>query len=330
MKTRSHAGFTIVELLVVMTIMMSLMGLVISGARPSRNDGDVLRGAQQFAGILRSTQTLSLGSPTGAAVIIDSEGTFSTVASQARRYPFIEGTVVSGMPPANPAVAVQSVALKTLNDELSSLQHGYKIRFFDRSENGTDGPMSDWFEMTCTSGSQAVVRMREEYGQTPQTTIWPAASASGTLSFQAARYPIPTGLTQALPKGVAIDLRYSGYGDESMTNWGSLNGRGAIGVGFDAVGAVDALMQNVLPEEGQLRTVQPISPNEQIYFLVTLADEISDPNVNTLASERAVWVVIQPRTGRVTIAPNVPQKEANASAIRASRAKARQAVVLKS
>lgn len=363
MTTRSRSAYTLVELLVVTTLTMVLLGLVVTGARPSRSNGDIRNGAQQFASILLASQSLSLGSPTGAAVIINSDddaaNMLSTVISQARRYPFIEGTVVSGMPPANPAVLAQAVVLRAQNDDTAALEHGFKIRFLDRVAGGTDGPESDWFEMTCTTAPNAVVRMRQEYGQSPQTAIWPAAAASGTLSFQAARYPIPNGLTQALPKGVAIDLRCSGYGDESLAYWGSLSGTacGDIAIGFDTVGAVDSLMQNVLPDDGSDRTVQPISPNEQVYFFVTLEEEIPlpslDPNASppparevfaTLASDRSLWVVIQPRTGRVTIAPNVKQKapdeaawqkmteaekqSALRAALRPARAKARQGSML--
>lgn len=328
MSARSRGGFTITELLVVTVILMSLFGLVLSGARTSRRtDGDIRRGAQQFASILLASQSLSLGSPTGAAVIIDSEGDMGRTVSQARRFPFIEGVVTAGMPPANPAATSVSVQLSAENDAAAALVHGYKIRFLDRTA-GTDGPVSEWFSLECASAPAAVVRLRGENGQTTRTALWPAAPATGSLSFQAARYPIPAGLSQMLPDGVAIDLRHSGYGDATLANWGSLADRGAIAVGFDPVGSVDAVMQNVLPEAGQTRTVQPIAPYEQIYFFITATTEIEDPTVNTLASEKALWVVVQPRTGRVTIAPNVPQQTSGATALRAARDKARQGITI--
>jgi prepilin-type N-terminal cleavage/methylation domain-containing protein len=326
MKPLARKGFTLTELLVVTAILMSLFGLVLSGARTSgRTDGDIRRGAQQFASLLLASQSLSLGSPTGAAVIIDPDGSLSETVAQARRFPFIEGVVVQGMPPADPSASSVSVRLSPTNDDVAALVHGYKIRFFERAV-GTDGPVSDWFSLACAAPPQAVVSMRRENGQSSQTALWPTQPTSGVLSFQVARYPIPAGLSQALPAGVAIDLRHSGYGDETMSDWRSLAGKGAIAVGFDPVGTVDALMQNVLPQGGQSRTVQPLTPSEQIYFLITFRDEIEDPTVNTLASDRAMWVVVQPRTGRVTIAENVPQTNTDVAALRAARAKAREGV----
>lgn len=325
MKPRLPRGFTLTELLVVVAIIMSLMGLVLSGARLKRSsDGDIRRGAQQFASILLASQSLSLGNPTGAAVIVDSRGTYSETFSQARRFPFIEGDVLRGMPPSDLSAPTQTVWLKITNDnDPGVLVHGYKIRFLDRAQ-GTDSPASEWFSLTVTTPPTAVVGIRSENGQTSRTALWPTESASGTMSFQAARYPIPAGLSQALPEGVAIDLRYSGY--EGLTNWASLAGKGAIALGFDPVGSVDALMQNVLPTAGQVRTTQPIHPYEKVYFFVTLRAEIQDPDVNTLASDKALWVVVQPRTGRVTIAPNVPQRSADSAALRAARGKAREGI----
>jgi len=313
MKTcRARKAFTITELLVVTAIMMSLMGLVLAGARVSESSGNVRRGARQFASILLASQSLSLGSPNGAAVIIDSQGVFGDTVSQARRFPFIEGEVEQGMPPTEATVSAlsQTVRLKTTNDDVSELVHGYKIRFLDRAQ-GSDGPVSEWFSLACPTPPIALVSIRSDNGQTSRTALWPTAAASGTLSFQAARYPIPAGYAQALPDGVAIDLRHSGY--EGMTNWESLAGRGAIAVGFDSVGVVDSLMQNVLPAPGQLRTIQPIQPYEQVYFLITRQAEIDDPTLNTLASDEALWVVVHPRTGRVTISANIPQPQMTAS-----------------
>jgi Tfp pilus assembly protein FimT len=324
---RLRGGYTITELLVVMAIMLTMMSFMLTGARGSRTSGNIRRGAQELASILLASQSVSLGSPTGAAVIIDSQGRLGHMVSQGRRFPFIEGVVEQGLPPTDATLSAmsQTLRLKTTNDDVSSLVNGYKIRFLDRGQ-GTDGPVSEWFSLSCPMPPVAVASIRSENGQTSRTVLWPKAAASGTLSFQAARYPIPAGFSQSLPEGVAIDLRQSGY--EGMADWESLAGKGAIAVGFDSVGSVDSLMQNVLPAAGQFRTMQPISPCEQIYFFVTLRADIEaailDPTVNTLASDKALWVVVHPRTGRVTIAANVPQVADDATALRAARVKARQ------
>lgn len=354
---RSRSGFTLVELLVVMAIMVTLFGIVISGLQPSRTDGDIRRGAQQLASMLLASQSLSLGSPTGAAVIIASDGATGEMFSQARRYPFIEGTVddASQLEPD-----VFRVQLTVENEDSSSLIHGYRIRFLDRVGD-TDGPPSTWFgfenkpvvrsqchavelnpDGTCSAcgntcevfvqaSPYSTVSLRTENGQTSQNTVWP--TASGVLAYQTARYPIPAGLSQRLPKGVVIDLRHSGYGDPTVEDWGSLAGRGAIGVGFDTVGSMDAVMQNVLPTSSQSREIQPLAPHEPMFFFVTAGGDVEDSTVNALANPKAVWVAVHPRSGRVTISPNVPQSsEAVASdpvaALRAAREKARRGITL--
>lgn len=354
---RRHRGFTLVELLIVMAIMVTLFGIVVSGLQPSRGDGDIRRGAQQLASMLLASQSLSLGSPTGAAVIIASDGPTGEMFSQARRYPYIEGTVDVA---SQQASDVFRVRLSVDNEETASLIHGYRIRFLDRV-GGTDGPPSTWFgfenkpivrsqchaaelnpdgtcqacreacEVYAQASPESTVSLRTENGQTSQNTVWP--TASGVLAYQTARYPIPAGLSQRFPKGVVIDLRHSGYGDPTAQHWGSLANRGAIGVGFDTVGAMDAVMQNVLPTNSQARDIQPLAPHEPIYFFVTLGRDVSDPTVNALANPKAVWVVVQPRSGRVTISPNVPQTDqavvANPlGALRAARDKARRGVGL--
>ncbi len=353
-RPRLRPGFTLTELLVVTAILMTMFGLVVTGAGPSRRtDGDIRRGAQQLASLMLASQSSSLGSPTGAAVIIDSAGALAETISHARRFPFIEGYVEAGLfssPPTLDAPVVME--LNPNNDDNDSLDHGYRIRFLDRLElyvHATKerrllslAPPSDWFAFRSSPNSQAstpgcsvaAVGFRWEEGQTSLNTAWPmdckVPSEKPDLSkpvdqelrslwFQIARYPIPNGLAEMLPDTVAIDLRHSGYGDEAMTAWKSLADRGAIAVGFDKVGTVDALMQNVLPAESEARSVQPLTPSDRIYFLVTVKTDVLDPTVNALANEDALWVVINPRSGNIAISPNVPQTTDDAAALRAAR-----------
>jgi len=323
MTSRPRSGYTLTELLVVTALMASLMGLVIAHHKPSQGTrGDIRRGAQHLASILLDCQSHSLGSPNGFAVVIDSVGSHGEVLTHARRYPYIEGTVT--MPPANPAATQIAITLTPRNDDLEALTHGYMIRFRDRLADAL-GPPTAWFALSCNSSGNALARLRTENGQTPLNTLWPAP---GSLDFQAARYPIPTGPTQSLPTGVVIDLRYSGYGDISMAGWGSLANRGAIAIGFDTVGSVDTLMQNVLTTSATSRTIQPFSPEEEVYFLVTLEGDVLRPDINALANKDAIWVVVHPKTGRVSISPNVPQVANDAAALRSARSKAREGVPL--
>lgn len=357
--TPRRRAFSLVELLVVTAVMAMLFGMVIAGNRPSRNDGNIRRGAQQFASLLLATQSLSLGSPTGAAVIVSSDGT-NTVYSQARRYPFIEGTLRTA---DQDGVDAFRVRLSVDNDDSAALIHGYRIRFLDRAGD-TQGPPSTWFgfenkpivrsvchacelnpdgtcstcdkacEVTVQASEYSRVSLRSDHGQTSQNTLWPVSS--GTLTYQTARYPIPAGLSHHMPKGVMIDMRFSGYGDPTDPHWGNLHQRGSIGIGLDTVGAMDAVMQDVLPTDYESRDIQPLAPHEPMYFFVSASPTPGlppDALPHPLTSEDAVWVVIQPRNGRVTVSPNVPQTEQAVvknplQALRDAREKARRGIGL--
>lgn len=336
MKTRLPAGFTLTELLVSMAILMSLLGLSVAGLRPSRTDGDIRLGAQQLASALTASQSRSVKNVMRTALtavpdaITGPGSEFSTMVYDADRHPPIEGTVNELNPTAD--VTTLFTKLQTTNDGLEAIKNGYRIQFFRKQADGTEGPNSAWFGFSATNASagEGEVKLRTEDGQTLASTVWPTLPESGSgqsLAFRLARYPTSFDGGETLPRGVAIDLRYSGYGDPTLTDWGSLDGKGAVAVGFNETGSVDALMQNVLPESNPLRTVQPFMPCEPIYFFVTsTGNPLDDSAVRPLANPRALWVVLHPRGGRVTIAENVPQKNTDAAAIRAARERARKGI----
>lgn len=336
MKTRLPAGFTITELLVSMAILLGVLGLSIAGLRPFRTDVDVRLGAQQLATALIASQSRSVKDVIRTALTavpdaVSGPGSeFARMVYDADRHPPIQGIVVA-LQQADDADA-SLATLRTTNDGFDAIKNGYRIQFYRTQDDGTQGPPSAWFAFTCTDAAagEGLVRLRTEHGQTPAATVWPTVPEAGsgqTLSFRLARFPNSFEGGETLPAGVVIDLRYSGYGDPTLTDWGSLAGKGAIAVGFDETGSVDALMQNVLPEDNPLRTVQPFTPCEPIYFFVTATGgPLEAAATNPLASSRAFWVVLHPRGSRVTISDNVPQVENDAAAVRAAREKARKSI----
>lgn len=337
MKPRSRSGFSLTELLVSMTILMSLLGLSVAGLRPSSGgDSNIRLGAQQLVSALIASQSRSVKEIMRTAVTAVPDaytGTGSGLSSMvydADRHPPIEGTVVQLAPTADPTI--YWVSMIPTNDGVEAIKNGYRIQFFRQQADGTAGPNSAWFAFSNTNlpAGQGRVRLRTEDGQTAASAVWPTMptpDSGQTLAFRLARYPTSFEGGEALPKGVAIDLRFSGYGDPTLTDWGTLADKGAVAVGFNETGSVDALMQNVLPESNPLRTVQPFAPCEPIYFFVTSAGTPFDAaETSPLANPRALWVVLHPRGGRVTIAENVPQLNTDAAAIRAAREKARKGI----
>jgi type II secretory pathway pseudopilin PulG len=231
------------------------------------------------------------------------------------------------------------------NTSLLDLKSGFRIRFNAIPSNGN--PWSPWYgflpsgEDLNGNGTQdqgedlaygpnsppdgrfyrdPLVRFRSADGQTLENSVWPAPATVQVGSpsqfryrIEVSRYPgIGTPALQ-LPETAAIDLRYSGHGEDPAitSTWGRLGSKGVIGLSFDSVGRIDLLMQNVTGVGGS-RAVQPLTPTQAIYFFVVaredLEDELRPPGgASTLSSARAAWLVIDPQSGRVSVAANDPQ-----------------------
>lgn len=312
---RPVAAFTLVELLVVASIMATLFGLLLAGTRP--NIGAATRqAAQQLTSVLLAAQSRAIGSSQGAAVVFGPDGATCREVFSGDRPPMVHATVDSGMPPANPVASVATVELQITNG--GDLQQGYRIRFHgDRTGAGPVMPESPWLAFQPPQQ----VRFRETDGQSPFNTPWPTPVSGETFTASILCYPGRGSRLLEFPKGVGIDLRYSGTGDDPATIWGGLAAAGDIGLSFDTVGTVDALMRG-------LGTTAPLvrQPVEPIYFLVAPQAEI-DAN-RALASDRAMWVTIQPQTGRVTVSSNLPQTRIDSVGVRAARASARAAAAI--
>jgi len=308
-RATNRPGFTLVELLVVASIMATLFGLVLAGSRPS-DSSELRRSAQQLSSVLLAAQSRGIGNPTGSAVVLESQGTSSVMVFNAEVPPLIRGTVSAGIPPANPAVTTTGV---TLDVGGADLTRGFRIQF---RGGGPALPPSSWFGFQ----PPGTVRMRSEDGQTPFNTVWPSA-VGGRSEARIASYPAEGDLALPFPKSVAVELRYSGTGDDPATTWGGLANKGDIGLSFDSVGAVDVLSQGLGAASPTSR--QPVEP---VFLLVATRKDITADAA--LASERSLWVVVQPLTGRVTVSANVPQQGKTATDLRAARALARAAAAI--
>jgi type II secretory pathway pseudopilin PulG len=311
------AAFTLVELLVVVSIMATLFGLMLAGSRPNIG-ATTRRAAQQFASVLLATQSRAIGNPQGASVIIEPDGASCREVFSGDRPPMVLATVDSGMPPEDPVASFAPVELRVTNGGALSL--GYRIKF--HGDEDVVLPESPWFAF---DPAQSTVRFRGTDGQSASNTVWPSAGDGNVLHASISCYPARGGQLMEFPKGVGIDLRYSGTGDDPTTTWGGLSAAGEIGLSFDMVGTVDALMRNLATPLPAVR--QPVEP---IYFLVAPMPDIAADEA--LASDRAFWVAVQPQTGRVTVSSNLPQPDTASVAVRvrvrAARAAARAAAAI--
>jgi|LakMenEpi03Aug12_release.lakeMendotaPanAssembly.Ray.scaffolds.fasta_scaffold232708_2 prepilin-type N-terminal cleavage/methylation domain-containing protein len=321
----SRRGFTLVELLVVAGIFSMLFAMVLNGARPSAS-GQVRQAAQQIASVLLSVQSKALGNPAGAGVVLEPSTTTSgsaavTTVSAAATLPWIIG---SGSLTVLTATTAR-VTVTPDNADQADVAHGYKVQFFESAPAAQ--PATAWFAFVSGTTGSGTASFRADAGQTAANTIWPQPVAGGALESRIARYPGVAESLYQFPKGVAIDLRYSGVGDDPATVWGGLAGKGAIALTFDSIGGVDTVMQQVLAAAAvRIAGREPVHPVSPVYLLVaTQADVDADA---ALANERSMWIAVHPQTGRVSVAANVAQTAKDATALRAARAKARAQTLL--
>jgi prepilin-type N-terminal cleavage/methylation domain-containing protein len=334
-----RTGFTLVELLVVASILAVLFGLIVSGAKPGA-DGQIRQATQVLASALMATQSRALGNPVGSAIILESGTAATDIASiavaNASVPPLITGTAG---PPTPQSATSATVSLTPVNADADELQHAFRIRFGGVTTGSTSvlQPPSAWLSLACPAAAggatscTGTIAFRGVNGQTAANTIWPEPPAAGPLEFVATCYPAKGDSAMTFPKAAALDLRYSGVGEEATeiwgganyaTSWAGLASKGSIACCFDSVGRIDALMQRAT-DSPSVRAVQPIRPAEPIYLLVNSRDWMTDNPNQPLGNSKAMWVVVHPQTGRVSVAFNVAQIGVDAAALRASRAKAR-------
>lgn len=319
-RTQVRVGFTLVELLVVTGILASLLGLVVTGLRSGGSpSGQIRRSAQTLASAMIAAQSRSLGRPEGAGVIIDPTGIQGQTVSEALMYPFVTGSV-SGLPPSNLAQPSVPVSVVADNAAQADLVHSYKI-LLSRAGDPVQPP-SAWLGCSLTALGSGTIRLRVEAGQTMQNTIWPKIETAVYATI--GRYPDKSGSNIDLEKQAAIDLRYSGVGDDPTLPYGRFDNKGAIAVTFDRTGAIGEIMQQVVSTG--VRSVTPEQPRQPIYFLVALRSDIESTTINVLAKQDAVWVTVFPLTARIAVSSNVPQAGTDAAALFAARANARQGI----
>lgn len=319
---RRRPGMTLVELLVVTGLIAVFLGLVVTGVRGSRQAQK--RGGETLAAVLASAQSRALGVPQGAAAILAPDATppaACTSLYDAVALPFIEAVVSGAIPPDPASATTATVTVTSMNGE--DVQRGYKILLYGGPDCPATSPPTSWLAFTppCT------VQFRATLGQTPNNSVWPKAPAGGVFNATLAQYPAKSSALVQLEEGSAVDLSFSGIGDDRSTAYGRLDGKGAIAVVFDRIGRVAEVIQQV-PEPGQPASpgaAQPAIPVGTIYFLVA-PRELIVSGANTLASDQATWVALEPQTGRIFVADNVVQTGTDMAALRAARAKARQGV----
>lgn len=328
-------GFTLVELLVVTGLLVSLFALVAGGLGRPAVGTVVRRASQDLASRLLSAQSRALGKPEGSALIVTPDSTnprLGVVILDAAAQPLIAvdadklpppAPSEAAMPPTDAALPYAPLYLGAGADP-EVRESAYKVRFSPEVGGPITCDQSPWF--AYASGT---VTFRTAAGQTVGNTVWPKTKAQARRAI-VARYPIAGLPGPPIAKEVAIDLRHSGVGEDPAAphGYGRFEGLASIAVAYEQVGRVGEIMRRVLEAATRSVTDQPIAPNAPIYFLFAPRSDILEGR-NTLANAQSVWVAVNPHTGRVTVAENVPQSAEDKNALTAARQKAREGTAIK-
>jgi hypothetical protein len=265
-----------------------LFAMVLNGARPSAG-GRIKQGAQLIASVLLSTQSKALGNSAGAGIIFDPVAVGAATVTTVSAADMMPMITGSCISGMPPgSLSASSASVQVVPDNADAGDLVHGYKI--RFQKTGDAVQSPTAWMKFSNANTA--SFREDRGQTQQNTIWP--TAGGPYSVLIAR-------------------------------WGNLSGKKALALTFDSVGSIDALMQNVL---GQSRAEPPFKPTTLIYFLVNTKEWVDSEPGRPLGNPLAMWVVVHPQTGRVSVSSNVPTDGTNGLALRAARQKAREGLAV--
>ena len=317
-----RAGMTLVELLVVITIMMILAGFVVPKLQMnggSRRTREAARMVNVYLGVARN-RAVETGRPCGVMFQRisndpnDPQSTGCATLFQVEVPPLYAGDM------DNSRVRVQSGGATLLIEETvptttitNTLIHiGDKIQF-----NG-QGP---WFEIIGPDlDNDGVLDPPASVGLPQQMVArvdaananhipWPTAPPLPSASFQIQRQPTQT-MTPPLilPTATVVDLATSG--DNSRPARFDTN-EGSVIVVFSPNGTVS---QCLWTDPTMASPRQSLVPTEPLFFLIGRADQLGvGPSVDRNANEElqtnwqiggSLWLALNPQTGMANVAEN--------------------------
>ena len=324
---KDRKAFTVMELIVVSVIFAILFGLTIRNS----GDGRTVKGAaQEFAGILRNAKSKALCKESGAGIILQTEANNGIVVHDAYILPFIECKVDKMPKPVRDSYPTSiDIGLNILNASPDELKLGYKVKFYSTSPpNSTNARglyMSEWYSFSYVNPPTATISFNSDNGQTSRNSYWhPLIDCGGLDNSQTkkdviagvARCPTKSGIAMTFPKVATIDLRYSGSGNDVNTKWGNLDNKGSLGIVFDILGGLDAIVKQ--------NPTEYIDPCEIVYFFIVDRKEFVQDK--RLSSENAFWVAIHPNSGQVSVSSHIPQDSNDTNALIAGRENARKSL----
>jgi len=297
----ARRGATLVEMLVVITILVLLAGVAIPVMRPAMEGRRPRETARVVNVYFSSAKNRALETGRACGVMLermDNRPGASMILQQVEMPPPYAGDDLSSRAQVQLSVS-NNIATVTAN-----MIGGFNASLVSAGDLVQFNAQGPWYTIGSVSGTSITASMRLPSGQ---LLPWPSTSSSPPVTYQILRQPKPSAAAPLqLPMGMAVDLDYSGTDAASFGSGNNL----PVYILFSANGSLDRVQYG----GSSTSVVDPI------YLLVGRGDKVgeaTDPNWADLSN---FWVTLNPQTGMVTTAP-----VAQAANVSASREFARNA-----
>jgi prepilin-type N-terminal cleavage/methylation domain-containing protein len=301
----AQGGFTLVELLVVVTIMVLLLAISVPMFQPLLKSQQTHNAAQVLASTfqLARAQAMREGRAVGVKLI-----PFDTAPTTAIQLRICRETA--------PVINAEEQRVRVDNGTIQLMKY----------DTGTDAWIDDTATLPSAFRAGAMIQFNRQgrfYELETSTTL---KAPYNQLTFPAAEYLIRPQAAPALsppvimPKATIVDLHFSGgsgtqfppvFDKSAFTITG--NPKAGITVVFSPLGAVqDVLFNDGYGNSEPANVGTRVLPNEMLYFCVGDWDRQTGTNGTSLADDgksnvqvtSSYWVTLHPKTGAVRLTEN--------------------------
>lgn len=325
-----RSGFTLIEMIVVIVVVLVVSGLAISLAAPDNNARRLRESARQVQAMLQGARAKAIETGRPVGVLIEPDGVAPFRASSLQNIEvassyagdLLDSRVTINIPNFSDLTKGQVVLNGSDVGWQGLLKVGDLIRFNNQGHFyrivGPADPMSTSVPPTLdfTSGVWEIVSTDAAI-----PTGWGYLNAPG-VQYEVVRQPeTSAGTPLEIPDGVTIDLTLSG-----ISKGGTFPANpGPICLIFSPQGQVAVWM----PQDPSGQFLTMTSPGEAIYLMIGQNEALAPVAANTennLANPNSYWVTIHHQTGQVTtsinhvtIDPALPGPVATPAAVAAAR-----------
>ena len=279
---RARGGMTLLELLIVITVMMMLIGVALPTMKPALEGRQIREAARSVNIYLSSARSvaMSTGRPCGVMIQrLEAEPLCSMDLAQAQVPPPYAGDTV------NARATVTRVGAGTVTANLT----GFNLELVERGDLVQFNHQGPLYTITGL-GNPLTLQIDVSQGlQLP----WPEERESGPVPYKIFRSPMKSyAAPLQLPGSAVIDLQFSGAEDPDHV---LATGEGPIYIMFSPDGSVYRAYHG-----GHVHYV-----TEPIYLLIGRRDLVpapaagGDPPPN-YQDMRNFWITLNPQTGLVT------------------------------